>query len=130
MPMDRRKYPKDWPAISLRIRELAGNKCEECGIPNHVFGVRDKYGRFEEIEDEGYAESRSMEGEKVIRIVLTVAHMDHDPMNCRDKNLKALCQQCHLRYDAPLHRINASHTREEKKTHPGQLPIFEPKKVR
>jgi hypothetical protein len=32
--------------------------------------------------------------------VLTVAHLNHDPQDCRDENLKAFCQRCHLRYDA------------------------------
>lgn len=35
-------------------------------------------------------------------IVLTTAHLDHRPENCADDNLKALCQQCHNRYDAPM----------------------------
>ncbi len=41
MPMDRRKYPTDWEAISARIRhERAGDRCEACGVPNHAWIVR------------------------------------------------------------------------------------------
>jgi 5-methylcytosine-specific restriction endonuclease McrA len=38
-------------------------------------------------------------------VVLTVAHLDHQPENCADpENMKALCQRCHNRYDAPMRR--------------------------
>lgn len=35
-------------------------------------------------------------------IVLTVAHLNHTPEDCRDENLLHLCQGCHNRYDAPV----------------------------
>lgn len=76
-PENKARYPKDWPAISRAIRDRAGNKCEECGVEN--YSIRD--------------------GSK---IVLTVAHLDHTPENCEPENLKAWCQRCHNRYDAPM----------------------------
>lgn len=39
---------------------------------------------------------------RIVKIILTVAHLDHRPENCTDENLKALCQRCHNRYDAPM----------------------------
>ena len=36
-----------------------------------------------------------------IVIVLTVAHLDHNPENCTDSNLASLCQRCHNIYDRP-----------------------------
>jgi hypothetical protein len=48
-------------------------------------------------------------------VVLTVAHLDHQPENCADDNLKAMCQRCHLRYDVPHHQRNAAATRRTKK---------------
>jgi len=78
-PENKARYPKDWKQISLRIRDRAGNKCEDCGVEN--YSIRD--------------------GSK---IVLTVAHLDHTPENCADENLKAWCQRCHNRYDAPMRR--------------------------
>jgi hypothetical protein len=48
------------------------------------------------------------------RIVLTVAHLDHQPENCVDENLKAMCQRCHLRYDAAHHQRNARGTRQSR----------------
>ena len=46
------------------------------------------------------------------RVILTVAHLDHQPENCADDNLKAMCQGCHLHYDRDHHRETARATRE------------------
>ena len=32
-------------------------------------------------------------------VVLACCHLDHDPTNCADANLAALCQHCHLEHD-------------------------------
>jgi len=53
--------------------------------------------------------------------VLTIAHLDHDTTNNADENLAALCQRCHLSYDAKLHAANARATKEKKS---GQLPLL------
>ena len=104
MPYDRRAYPSDWPAISLRIRARSGGQCEcegECGLHRHPPR------RCE--EQHGYP-AMWAKG----TIVLTVAHLNPDPMDCRPENLKAMCQRCHLRYDLPLHMRNAARTRRAK----------------
>ena len=46
------------------------------------------------------------------RVVLTVAHLDHVPENCAPENLKAMCQRCHLTYDAEHHKRTAYATRK------------------
>ena len=97
MPMDRSKYPADWEAISLHIRERAGGRCEWCnaenGMPHPITGGR---------------------------VVLTVAHLDNDPQNNADGNLAALCQRCHLTYDARFHARNAKATRRRRQVQAGQ----------
>jgi hypothetical protein len=35
--------------------------------------------------------------------VLAAAHLDSDPTNNRLKNLRALCQRCHMLHDRPHH---------------------------
>ena len=40
-------------------------------------------------------------------VVLTVAHLDHLPENNDWRNLRALCQRCHLVYDRAHHRETA-----------------------
>jgi len=45
------------------------------------------------------------------RVVLTVAHLNHTPEDCRDENLKAMCQGCHLHYDREHHAQTARQTK-------------------
>lgn len=92
-------YPRDWAAISLSIRhDRAGWRCEWCepdgrrceavqGQPNPVTGAK---------------------------VVLTVAHLDHDETHADPARLMAMCQRHHLAYDAPHHRRNAAETRRRK----------------
>jgi hypothetical protein len=40
---------------------------------------------------------------RLTQVVLTTAHLDHDPANNLDGNLAGLCSRCHLAYDAPHH---------------------------
>jgi hypothetical protein len=39
------------------------------------------------------------------RVVLAAAHLDSDPTNNRLKNLRALCQRCHMLHDRPHHLV-------------------------
>ena len=77
---NKKRYPKDWKAISLRIRERAGWVCENPGCRAR--------------QNEPHPITLS-------RVVLTVAHLDHQPENCANDNLRAWCQRCHNSYDAP-----------------------------
>ena len=47
-----------------------------------------------------------------IVIVLTVAHLNHEPEDCRPENLAAMCQRHHLAYDAHHHKQTAYSTRK------------------
>ena len=87
-PENRCRYPKNWKAISLRIRsERAAWRCE--GSP-------------------AYPDCRAVHGEPHPitggKVVLTVGHLDHTPENCADDNLKAWCQRCHNVYDMAMRR--------------------------
>ncbi len=39
------------------------------------------------------------------RVILAAAHLDHDPRNNRLRNLKSLCQRCHMIHDRPYHLV-------------------------
>jgi 5-methylcytosine-specific restriction endonuclease McrA len=102
MPMDMTRYPVDWKTISLRIRTRDGWRCKWCQADN----------------GKPHPETGS-------RVVLTVAHLGaplpdgtpgdkHNKLDVRDENLAALCQRCHLRFDADEHRENAAKTRRRK----------------
>jgi hypothetical protein len=112
-PECRALYPPNWREIAARIRARAQNRCEWCGVPNHTLIVREgeRWRTVEGVE----AEVALMDGERVVRIVLTVAHLDHDPRNCADTNLAALCQKCHLNYDRHHHATNAARTRDARR---------------
>jgi hypothetical protein len=117
-PENKLRYPNDWPSISAGIRERAGNRCEECGVRNYELGGRTPQGdwrkaipcgekllRLDWPEPGEYAWCEGHpEKLRIVRIVLTVAHLDHQPENCAPENLKAWCQRCHNNYDAPERR--------------------------
>lgn len=102
-PENLRLYPKDWPAISRSIRDRSGGQCEcrgECGLHHDR--------RCDERHCQPAQWARG-------RVVLTVAHLDHDPGNCDPANLRAMCQRCHNRYDQPQRQANARRTRRGRK---------------
>lgn len=115
MPMDRKRYPVGWDDISRRIRERAGGMCEcvgECGHTHlhelHRDGAR-----------AGVARCMARQGrENPVTgrtVILTVAHLNHTPMDCRPENLRAMCQRCHLSYDRPRHLAKQAANRRAKK---------------
>ncbi len=52
------------------------------------------------------------ESTRWVRIVLTVAHLNHQAGDDRDENLKALCQWCHLNFDK-VHHAETRATRKD-----------------
>ncbi len=108
-PENKARYPKDWPAISKRIRRRARNRCEcrgECGLRHYKRGGKqiDVPSLGPEIEFQVFrcaavnGTPHPVTGSKV---ALTVGHKNHKPEDCADENLAAWCQRCHNRYDAP-----------------------------
>lgn len=105
MPIDYKKYPPNWKTeIRPRILKRANDCCESCGLPNGCYV--NKHSREMQLSDE----------EDSIRIVLTIAHLDHDEenWNVKDERLMAMCQKCHINYDAPE---KARRRREKKNQH-------------
>jgi 5-methylcytosine-specific restriction endonuclease McrA len=84
-------YPADWPAISAQVKLEAAGKCEICdaqhGRPHPVTGSK---------------------------VVLTTAHLDHNPRNNKRENLLALCQRCHNRIDRHHRKATRNKTRRDK----------------
>lgn len=118
MPIDYKKYPENWlTEIRPRIMARAKNTCEMegCDFKHGETVWRVKYrGRtqawYRNKEDAEAHEPKSFEmkkGEvvpnpKPVKVILTIAHLDHDEtnQNVSDDRLAAMCQLCHLRYDA------------------------------
>jgi hypothetical protein len=106
-PENKARYPKNWKEIRARIQARAGNACEGCEIPNGMFRVPS--GAWS--SDIDAAADMLEDGERLTRIVCTVAHLDHTPENCSDDNLRFWCQRCHLAYDQEHHQQTAYATR-------------------
>lgn len=93
MPCDYKDYPKNWRSeIRPAILERAGNRCEFCGAVN-----------YEDHPDTGS------------RVVLTIAHLDHDLTHNDPANLRALCQRCHNRHDVKHRARNRAKTVDKKR---------------
>lgn len=101
MPMQRDRYPDDWDAIALAIKEACDWRCQDCGMqcrrPGEAFDTH--------------------------RRTMSVAHLDHNPTNCDVSNLRGWCSACHLRYDAPMHAQHAAETRRRRVIERGQLEL-------
>jgi hypothetical protein len=109
-------YPIDWPQLSAVIRfQRAKGRCETCGRP-HGRTVRHLGdGRWWDEEAQSWRDGQGRpllrldlttheSAVRITRVVLATAHLDHDPTNNRPRNLKALCQRCHMRHDRDEHR--------------------------
>lgn len=122
----RAEYPDGWDEFSLSIRrDRAGWRCEcegECGhdhtIEKWYWPASDDYGG--EFEDKtGDARCSAMHGAlhwiTDSKVVLTVAHLDHDHTHKDPERVRAMCQRCHLAYDADQHRRSAQTTRHRRR---------------
>ena len=112
-------YPIDWPQLSAVIRfERAAGRCQRCGRPHGALVYHLGDGRWWDAEaftwrnGHGRALARlpalaALPAGVVpcaTRVVLATAHLDHDPGNNRRRNLKALCQRCHMLHDRNEHQ--------------------------
>lgn len=123
-PENKKRYPPNWPEIRRSILIRARWLCEFCSVADHAWIVRGEGDTYRVItyEDEaGHPEdpmrlevATCCDGEKAVRVVLTIAHLDHQPENCDPENLRALCPRCHNCYDQAHRQSNAQRTRRKK----------------
>lgn len=113
MPIDYKKYPPNWlKEIRPRIMARANDKCEVCGLEHKqvVYAIKLKInenGNYKlktiwfRVKEDAEREDL-MNNLKEVKVILTIAHLDHDELNhdIKDERLMAMCQICHLRYDA------------------------------
>lgn len=121
-PENRHRYPADWPEVRERILRRALWRCEwpGCEALHRDVGWWRFDGKFipmgRALRDAGAKAGHSIDCAdgstiKLLMIVLTIAHLDHQPENCADDNLRAWCQRHHLAYDKPHHMATAAATR-------------------
>lgn len=130
-PENRALYPANWKKeIRPAALERAGHKCQHCDVPNYAVARwangtwqidSERIESFAMSKVEAAINNDVCEWEpgdpKWIVIVLTIAHLNHDPTDNRPENLRALCQRCHLKWDAMLHKTNSYNTRRKHKAH-------------
>jgi hypothetical protein len=140
MPINYKLYPGNWPDIRKRILDRENNCCKTCKVQNGIYVFRGIWNNVEVFQTSDSSVYRLSDGEfitenpwacidpstgdpmqKAIRIVLTIAHLNHDIKDNRDENLAALCQLHHLRLDSHQHRISARETLKRKK---GLIDLF------
>lgn len=120
-----------WKAARARIIERAGNKCEDCGVPNHKTVARacgwwmipPELWWFMPWKPDGapgvewFASNGKSRGKgdnfpreicRMVHIVCAVTHVNGVPGDDRDDNLRFRCQWCHLRADESLHKRTRS----------------------
>jgi 5-methylcytosine-specific restriction endonuclease McrA len=133
-----------WLEIRNEVLERDGYRCKMCKAPNRASIQRVKAPGFEHyvlldsmtVHDAdtgaelGKIPSGSLPVGKATRVVLTIAHLDHNPSNNGERgnrpNLAALCQRDHLRYDQEHHAAERAKTlkaRKEAEFGP-ELPMF------
>lgn len=108
MPINYKEYPANWKQLRREVLERADNCCEFCGVEN--YSVVRRFGKG--LHDWCYVKNTLKSPTKLTKIVLTVAHLDHDKHNhaVSIDRLRALCQRCHLAYDLK-HRIDKLHSK-------------------
>lgn len=119
MPIDYSEYPPNWKTeIRPAVLGRAKNCCEFCGAPNHAIIYRPEKGKSDwKFMPEGHlADAMALDGIKFVKIILTIAHLDHDKTNHNVSldRLAALCQRCHLKYDINNHINNRKYGRNWK----------------
>jgi hypothetical protein len=107
-------YPRNWPAISQAIRfGRAGGRCEACARPHgHILTCLSD-GRWQDPTTGTWRDRRGkpvrapdlveLTARRTTRVVLAAAHRDHNPRHNSRRNLRALCQRCHLLHDRRQH---------------------------
>ena len=115
-------YPPDWRALANRIKfERAGGRCERCGRPHGRWVWVIKSGGWldpdtgERFGERGRAlgSYRALdwpEG-RLVKTILTCAHLDQNPAHNDPSNLASLCPRCHLRHDRQQHVQSAYRNR-------------------
>lgn len=124
-PELRKFYGREWrEVVRPRILARAKNRCEQCRKPDRAVVwvyTSSACGQYWTLELRPFSAQKWMYcafgiggnfvllpnaygDARQIRIVLTVAHLNHVPGDDRDENLKALCQWCHLNYDKLHHK--------------------------
>ncbi|NJO85313.1 MAG: HNH endonuclease [Synechococcaceae cyanobacterium RM1_1_27] len=114
MPMNRSRYPANWDEIATAIKTAADWRCAGCGQVCRPAGRS-----FAQFAEELIGSGQDIDLDHPNKYLLTVAHLNHIPEDCRPENLRALCAPCHCRYDLKAMPLKVKLKRE----HNGQQTL-------
>lgn len=135
-PENRELYPggsptsPEWIELRNRVLDREGNRCKFCRAPNHQWIARARSdpgtyqvakGQVFNVKGEELDKGAVSAGEfdwatpRIVQVILTIMHLDHDPGNNGLDNLAAGCQRCHNIHDAPHRKRNAAETRRSRR---------------
>lgn len=121
-------YPIDWQQITDIVRfERAKSRCEHCSRPHGKIVCHLGDGRWWDEEAGAWRDGKgrlvrraappapAQDHTPTTQVYLATAHLDNNPGHNNFRNLKALCQRCHMIADRPEHlrrrRLNFLMTR-------------------
>ena len=137
MPIPKNKrylYSKDWKRLRKVILIRARKQCESCRAPDQTWIYRQvenpSLWKAAEPQDSVARIGQSwqfplLKGfREPIKVILSIAHLDHDPEHNHADNLKALCQRCHLAHDRRQHAKTVAIKRMRQFETLGQLSFY------
>ena len=90
-------HSKEWKAIRHGVLQRSKRRFTTCECRGECGCTKCGMGRCGAVNGLPHPITES-------KVVLTIAHLDHNPQNNHFSNLRAMCQRCHNRYDAK-HRL-------------------------
>ena len=120
----------EWKALRAEILERDGHRCKFCGAPNYQWIARAKSdpgtyqlakGQVFDVKGQRLKSSDVPAGEfdwttpRIVQVVLTIMHLNHDETDNDPDNLASGCQRCHNIYDQPHRQKNAAATRRARR---------------
>ena len=114
-PQHRWLYPIDWQQLTDMVRfERAKGRCEHCKRPHGKIVYHLGDGRWWDEETGSWRDDRGRTVRKAppaplpnhvptTQVYLATAHLDNNPGHNDGRNLRALCQRCHIIHDRPEH---------------------------
>jgi hypothetical protein len=123
-PDYRHLYPPHWRELANQIKfERAGGRCEGCGREHGATVLVIADGGWldpetGECHDDrgrslGWRRPADWPAGRLVKTILTCAHLDQNPAHNDPTNLAALCPRCHLRHDRRQHIQSAYRNRRK-----------------
>ena len=107
-------YPVNWTDVSRIVRfERAAGRCQTCRRPHGLVVRCLPDGRWYDPQMQTWRTGKGRPCRwpdlieavnfRTTRVILATAHVNHNPARNGWRNLKSMCQRCHMIHDRPYH---------------------------